>query len=436
MGHATMLYPTMWLRGRTYWLRRVVPLDLRERLGLTEVRRSLRTKDHDEAKRRWKIESIKVDRLFEDARRGAVVQPTLPRNVSEVDRDYYVDRLVDDDQGDRRLPDHVRRRYLAIVQDDGSPRCSEVLERWVKERQPPSKTEAEWRKNFARFIALGLDGQDIPIRQVTRSHVRTFKDRLLVAKGKNKEAAISPRTVLKIITAVKSVFSWAVNNGHIEGVNPFQGITVANVKGRAGDRPRLPFDTGNLKKLFSVEREGAANYWLPYLALYQGARLEELAQLRVEDIKAEDGVHYLDIHGRDGRKVKTATSERRVPLHPEIIRLGFLNHVEAQRTAGEERVFSELSQDTHGAWSGAYSKRFGRHLRAIGITDRRLTFHSLRHSWASAARAAMSEEHRHELGGWSGGGVGRGYGSARILEAGVDHHVLRGSVRHGEERSY
>ena len=183
MGHATMLYPTMWLRGRTYWLPRVVPLDLRERLGLTEVRRSLRTKDHDEAKRRWKIESIKVDRLFEDARRGAVVQPTLPRNVSEVDRDYYVDRLVDDDQGDRRLPDHVRRRYLAIVQDDGSPRCSEVLERWVKERQPPSKTEAEWRKNFARFIALGLDGQDIPIRQVTRSHVRTFKDRLLVAKG-------------------------------------------------------------------------------------------------------------------------------------------------------------------------------------------------------------------------------------------------------------
>jgi hypothetical protein len=50
-----MLYPTMWLRGRTYWLRRVVPLELRERLGgLTEVRRSLRTRDPEEAKRRWK----------------------------------------------------------------------------------------------------------------------------------------------------------------------------------------------------------------------------------------------------------------------------------------------------------------------------------------------------------------------------------------------
>ena len=115
MGHATMLYPTMCLRGRTYWLRRVVPLDLRGRLGVTEVRRSLRTRDPEEAKRRWKMESIKVDRLFEDARRGAVVQPTLPRNISEVERDIYVDRLIADDQGDRRLPDHVRRRYLAIV---------------------------------------------------------------------------------------------------------------------------------------------------------------------------------------------------------------------------------------------------------------------------------------------------------------------------------
>jgi len=32
---------------------------------LTEVRHSLRTKDYEEANRRWKIESIKVDRLFE-----------------------------------------------------------------------------------------------------------------------------------------------------------------------------------------------------------------------------------------------------------------------------------------------------------------------------------------------------------------------------------
>lgn len=100
-----------------------------------------------------------MDRLFEQARRGGAVMLTGLRRITQDERDYYFDELVADDQGERRLPDHVRRRYMAYMQDDGSRRCSEVLERWVRERQPPSKTEAEWRKNFTRFIALGLDGQ-------------------------------------------------------------------------------------------------------------------------------------------------------------------------------------------------------------------------------------------------------------------------------------
>src|SRR5262249_56687933 len=204
MGHATMLYPTTWLRGRTYWPRRVVPLDLRDRLGgLTEVRHS-----------RWKIESIKVDRLFEQARRGGAVMPTGLRRITEDERDYYFDKLVADDQRERRLPDHVRRRYMAYMQDDGSRRCSEVLERWVRERQPPLKTEAERRKNFTRFIAIGR-----PEQPHSPSH------------------ACACSTFKKIITAVKSVFSWAVNNGHIEGVNPVQGITVANVTDRGSSAP-------------------------------------------------------------------------------------------------------------------------------------------------------------------------------------------------------
>src|SRR5262249_22461029 len=103
--------------------RRVVPLDLRDRLGgLTEVRHS-----------RWKIESIKVDRLFEQARRGGAVMPTGLRRITEDERDYHFDKLVADDQRERRLPDHVRRRYMAHMQDDGSRRCSEVLERWVRD---------------------------------------------------------------------------------------------------------------------------------------------------------------------------------------------------------------------------------------------------------------------------------------------------------------
>jgi len=367
-----MVYPTMWNRNGTYWLRRVVPLQLREILGgKTEIRRSLRTRDPQEAARRWKIESLRVDDLFERARRGAVVQPTLPR-MSEADReivlDYYTDKLVAHDQGDIQLPDHVRNRYLAIVQDDGSPRVSEVLDRWVQERRPSSKTEAEWRKCWSRFIALGLDGQDLHIRQVTKAHARRLKDRLLVSKGRHMSATISPATAIKIIGAVKSVMQSATNNGIID-VNPCAGITVAGAKQASVEKARLPYDKDDLNILFGQDalnkRTTAAQRWLPWLALYTGARLEELGQLHTADVKEEDGIRYLNLSRGDGKKLKTAASVRRVPIHPELERLGFLDYVASVKSAS---LFPELRRDTHGALTGMFSKWYGRHQRSLAIT--------------------------------------------------------------------
>src|SRR5262249_37354814 len=233
MGHATMLYPTTRLRGRTYWPRRVVPLDLRDRLGgLTEVRHS-----------RWKIESIKVDRLFKQARRAGAVMPTGLRRITEDERDYYFDKLVADDQRERRLPDHVRRRYMAYMQDDGSRRCSEVLERWVRERQPPLKTEAERRKNFTRFIAIGRPEEPhSPNHACACRHVQEdhHGGEVGLPMGDQQRA----------------------HRGRESGPGDHRGE-------RDGKRigPRLPFDNGN-----------AANYWLPLPGLYRGARLEELAR--------------------------------------------------------------------------------------------------------------------------------------------------------------
>src|SRR5262245_49126257 len=244
MGHATMLRPTTWLRGRTYWPRRVVPFDLRDRLGgLTQVRHSLRTKDYEEANRRWKIEPIKVDRLFEQARRGGAVMPTGLRRITEDDRDYYFDKLVADDQRERRLPDHVRRRYMAYMQDDGSRRCSQVLERWVRERQPPLKTEAERRKNFTRFIAIGRPEEPhSPSHACACRHVQEdhHGGEVGLLMGGQQRA----------------------HRGRESGSGDHRGE-------RDGKRigPRLPFDNGN-----------AANYWLPLPGLYRGARLEELAR--------------------------------------------------------------------------------------------------------------------------------------------------------------
>jgi integrase len=96
------------------------------------------------------------------------------------------------------------------------------------------------------------------------------------------------------------------------------------------DAGRLPYDADDLKKLFSPEaiqaraealRKGRpAEYWLPWLALYSGARLEELGQLGTADVRREeaeaghDGVWYLAIEPGDGKRIKTRSSRRRVPV--------------------------------------------------------------------------------------------------------------------------
>jgi integrase len=147
---------------------------------------------------------------------------------------------------------------------------------------------------------------------------------------------------------------------------------------------------------------GEASYWLPLLALYTGARLEELGQLRPRDIAQ---VPYTDGDGgnqiawvivitedpADGLKLKNAWSARHVPVHPVLIDLGFIAYVEAMKdrknAKGQPRIFPDLRPDKYGTETANFSKWFNRYLRdPLGIADRRLVFHSFRHSFAHYAR--------------------------------------------------
>jgi hypothetical protein len=118
-----MLFSTMLKRSHgVLYLRRVVPAKLRDIIGKREIRISLKTRDSELAKRRLKVESLKVDALFDAARRGVVgaLSATLDRSRMteeeiEATTDYFVDKLVADDQGERRLPPAEKARYLAFV---------------------------------------------------------------------------------------------------------------------------------------------------------------------------------------------------------------------------------------------------------------------------------------------------------------------------------
>jgi integrase len=134
-----------------------------------------------------------------------------------------------------------------------------------------------------------------------------------------------------------------------------------------------------------------ANYarrWLPILMAYTGARPEELAQLRVGDIKQVEGFWVFDLSSTDdGQRHKTAASYRLVPIHPRLFGLGLdslRKHAWVDGgTAGP--LFPELNSGASGRLSEAPCRYFNQTwLReAKCISDRKLTIYSLRHSVAT-----------------------------------------------------
>ena len=103
---------------------------------------------------------------------------------------------------------------------------------------------------------------------------------------------------------------------------------------------RTSFENPDLRLLFAAPvftqhkypegGRGPAAYWLPLLTMFNGARQAELAGLTVADVQQEPVTStpllYIITASR-GKRLKTKASQRVVPIHDQLVRLGFLGYV-------------------------------------------------------------------------------------------------------------
>jgi len=137
-------------------------------------------------------------------------------------------------------------------------------------------------------------------------------------------------------------------------------------------------------------------YWVPLVALFSGARANELGQMEIADVLQRAGIWCLHITTQsdhddpeDEKHIKTSAGRRLVPVHPELVRLGFLEYVEERRVAGDRRVFPDWNKGADETYSSIFGKFFNdRLLKKLGIKTRKIVFHSLRHSFMDAMRDA------------------------------------------------
>ncbi|MEY9403673.1 integrase [Bradyrhizobium japonicum] len=99
-----------------------------------------------------------------------------------------------------------------------------------------------------------------------------------------------------------------------------------------------------------------------------------------------------------------------MPLHPLLLQHGFLDVVKTGSRAG--RIFPEIKKGADGYASHNFSKWWGRYAARVGFKTDRTAFHSFRHNFLDALRAANSPEYVNKaLMGHIDKSVHGGYGS-------------------------
>jgi site-specific recombinase XerD len=245
---------------------------------------------------------------------------------------------------------------------------------------------------------------------------------------------LTDKTVKRHLSALSQFFQLALDSGHI--TNAQRQELVENHRFREERSARNQRDTwtaADLKALFSSPvwkgcaskgrraEPGAeiirdAKFWLPILALYHGARLEELADLYRRDVWCDGGtwairiVETEDNPDSGSRRLKTKNATRVVPLHPEVIRLGFLEYVRDTAAAPDAPLFPDLApQGKDGKRGPRITRWFGHYRRAIGIYREGVAHHAFRHTAITRLSDAITtwqqKRHRDFMMGHGGGGT-------------------------------
>lgn len=309
------------------------------------------------------------------------------------------------------------------------------------------KTLDEFGGTVRRFVELF---GDLTLAKITRATVQEYRTKLAKFPAKAKGAAkltahqllavaeaeqlptLSHATVRNKLRALSAVLGYAVRMDWIKE-NPVEASGIAKAASRAasanGTRKRKDYSPTELSQIFQSpafsrpdwrlpRRDfGQAFYWLPLLMYYTGARREEVAQLRASDaLNSEEGVPFLSIlatQGDDdgGRTVKTLGSRRKVPLHPELITLGFLEYAKAMPPDGQ--LFPKLKPNPAGYYGVNWGKAWAHYLRnAVGLDCSASPAHGFRHTFKTLCRQQGIPEDIHDaITGHSNGSVGRGYGT-------------------------
>jgi integrase len=438
-------------KGRFY-LNVRVPKELRAAYGKQEIiRKSLGTSDPREAISRLRYEAFKLDSEFKAKQRelGKVEPPPTVLAISDREAHDLVFRwLIDQEKLSQDWWDKEGSSKTSPVQS--SVTVGKMVERFLKYLIAAKRSDKTLRtyKIPCRLLCEEL-GEKTVVESITKEQMEelygllrhapsnvvqryrglTLKQAVKVADKNGDTKRLSAKSLDNYRVNIEAIFNFAVEEEFI-AKNPAKGRTLrALMEGGEPPKPKAHFTVDEMNRLFRVfpfeldgdkkgdRRKNAkktlqkGRAWVCVLSLFHGFRCNEVAQLYTEDVKKEDGIPFIEIRKEreDGsesdKRIKTKQSKRRVPIHPEILKMGFLSFVEQRKgDASSHRLFPDLPRGASGYYSDPFSKWFAGFVEKTLGEKCRATFHSFRHQFRDALReAGVSTEDAERLGGWEVG---------------------------------
>ncbi len=373
-----------------YYLRRRVPDDIRQAIGKTEIRRSLNTRNHHQAKAAFVIAYAESERFFQQVRSGhSCLVVTSPRlNPFSIEINTHPTSATEGVRSPTRTtPLTLSETFLRYV---------ESLALGNKPAHVIRRHTVDYKRSVDRFITLMGDCDVVEIGQ---TQIQDFAGKLTKSVVKHSNTPLATSSIRLIIARLSSVFSYAVDAGLIE----FNPVSASRIHKRLGSsKPKrlledakgyewtelvTIFSQPEFKALrYSSGRPGNALFWLPLIAAYTGARREEISQLYVCDLRQDASGHWfirIDDDKPD-KSVKTEGSRRDVPLHDDLLKLGILELLDGKDKAS--RLFPQLIKVSDG-FAGIVSKAWRPLVIRWGVYRKgRHPLHGFRHTFKTTAR--------------------------------------------------
>ena len=355
--------------GIWYFSRRV-PADLRRHYRTGRIAYSLRTKS------------------IRDARVRAM------SDAAKLDKHWHILRISSEDlPGKHLLTEAVQQPVAEPAADGHSLKEAVVVYLRLKGHDRPPTFEAAVRRSCGYLIdCCGMK----QLKDYLRTDATKFRD-YLFAKGLN------GASVSRVFGTVRAVINLALSEFGLAIVNPFSNVYFNQ---REGVKKRLPVKPDDIKKVQAeCYKADDEIRWLVALVADTGIRLAEGAGLLRSDFINKDGILCVSIKPHPWRSLKTASSERVIPL------------VGSAKWAAE-RILAENTDSqfafpkyNNGERTSANSASAALNKWLKGKIGEGYTMHSFRHSMRDRLRAVeCPSDIIDQIGGWLTQGVGASYG--------------------------